>query len=465
MLAIKDAVIDRYHVRVGAQYKAVSHILAALFERCDRQKFVTLVLVVLSLGMSGSSVTADTGDVQVTPAAGTLDPWRAGILDIHHINTGRGNATFVIFPDGTTMLIDAGALPDDWGKNYQPLILAPAFPNNSKRPGEWIADYVSQFSPAGARQIDYALITHFHGDHMGTVTSASPASSQGKWRLTGLTDVAERWQIGTIIDRGYPRYDFPSDMRKSVDSSLKNYLDFVDAAATGERTKVQSLAVGATDQIRPLYNASMYPRFRVRGIAANGAVWKGKRSKSVKTLKPDLIVGKDGKFNENPLSLVIKLSYGAFDYVTGGDLTGVSEPDQPSWFNMESKIASVIGPVDAMTLNHHGNRDATNVDYLRTLQPRVLVQQTWVSDHPGGEVAQRIASRKLWPGDRDIFATYIAPETAAAIGPVLTRNYVSMAGHIVIRVYNYGQQYEVVTLDDRSSERRIIARFGPYSAR
>ena len=28
-----------------------------------------------------------------------LTPWSEGVLDIHHISTGKGNATFVIFPD------------------------------------------------------------------------------------------------------------------------------------------------------------------------------------------------------------------------------------------------------------------------------------------------------------------------------------------------------------------------------
>ena len=41
--------------------------------------------------------------------------WNAGFpgtLDIHHISTGRGNATFFVLPDGTTLLVDAGAAGD-----------------------------------------------------------------------------------------------------------------------------------------------------------------------------------------------------------------------------------------------------------------------------------------------------------------------------------------------------------------
>ena len=45
-----------------------------------------------------------------------------GALEIHHISTGRGNSTLCIFPDGTTLLIDAGAV------RGKPELLAPLRP-------------------------------------------------------------------------------------------------------------------------------------------------------------------------------------------------------------------------------------------------------------------------------------------------------------------------------------------------
>lgn len=393
-----------------------------------------------------------------------LTPWTKGELDIHHIYTGRGNSAFLILPDGTTMLVDAGALPDNWADGHEPLKLAAPVPDGSKRPGEWLSDYISQFMPRDAKRIDYALMTHFHVDHFGAVRADSPRSAHGGWLLTGITDVAERWPVGTLIDRDYPRYDFPKPLRGNDDSSLQNYFRFVDAKGADGKMRTEGLAVGRTDQIRLLHAAKDYPTFSVRGIAANGVVWTGKRGQTRATLSPGTIIDPKGQFNENPLSCVIKISYGGFDYVTGGDLTGVNEPDQPAWFDIESKVAPVVGPVDVMTLNHHGNRDATNAAYLRTLRPRVLVEQTWVSDHPGGEVVQRMASRTLWAGPRDVFATFIAPETATAIGPVLTKNYKSLEGHVVVRVRPGGQSYDVFILDDRSRDRLVTAHFGPYKS-
>lgn len=60
-----------------------------------------------------------------------LAPWQKGMLDIHHINTGRGDATFMIFPDGTTLLVDAGDMSETHPRTLSARN-AKAMPNNSK---------------------------------------------------------------------------------------------------------------------------------------------------------------------------------------------------------------------------------------------------------------------------------------------------------------------------------------------
>jgi hypothetical protein len=37
-----------------------------------------------------------------------LTPWFPGILDIHHLRVGPSVCSFIVMPDGTTLLIDAG---------------------------------------------------------------------------------------------------------------------------------------------------------------------------------------------------------------------------------------------------------------------------------------------------------------------------------------------------------------------
>lgn len=63
------------------------------------------------------------------------------------------------------MLLDAG----DLGVHSGTQEIMKAVPNDSKRPAEWIAQYIKHFSLPlknnGA--LDYALLTHFDTDHIG----------------------------------------------------------------------------------------------------------------------------------------------------------------------------------------------------------------------------------------------------------------------------------------------------------
>ena len=394
-----------------------------------------------------------------------LPAWREGELDIHHVSTGRGNATFAILPDGTSLLIDAGDLDGEAFQRRSPALkLAPRRPSDQVTPGQAIATYIKAVHPAGpAAVIDYALITHFHDDHFGGWRPGLPRSAHGPYDLTGVTEVAETLPIRTLIDGGAPGDGDPGVVDAAQRASLRNYRAFVEAqAARGLRN--ERLSVGAADQIRLERRPGRFPTFHVRNIKANELLWDGGQG-SLRLFDPAQAVYPDGKRQENPRSLAIVLSYGAFDYFAGGDLTGLSGPGVPGWFDVETAVAKVVGEVDALTLDHHGNRDANNAAFLAALQPRVIVQQSWVSDQPGGEVVHRLASRALWPGERDAFATSLLDETRAAIGSEVDRVYRSRAGHVVVRVEPGGARYRVYVLDDADPDLRVKATFGPYDAR
>lgn len=135
----------------------------------------------------------------------TLEPWRPGMFDIHHLAYGRGNSTLILGPDGTTLLIDAGATSDSTN------VSCIQKPNAQVRPGQWIASYVQrQILPAGRRELDYALITHIHPDHLGDLGGGDPSSPKGDYRLTGITDVDALVPIRKLIDRGFPDYSYPA---------------------------------------------------------------------------------------------------------------------------------------------------------------------------------------------------------------------------------------------------------------
>src|SRR5688500_15147093 len=105
-----------------------------------------------------------------------LPAWTEGYLDIHHINTGHGDAAFYIFPDGTTMLLDAGEM-DPTSERVNSSRNATLHPNNKKTAHEWIVDYIKRVHPRSANpEIDYALITHFHDDHFGCLYKGAKSS-------------------------------------------------------------------------------------------------------------------------------------------------------------------------------------------------------------------------------------------------------------------------------------------------
>jgi beta-lactamase superfamily II metal-dependent hydrolase len=398
-------------------------------------------------------------------AAEDLPPWTEGSLAIHHLSTGRGNAAFIVMPDGTTLLVDAGEADQKFVESVAPLKPFPARPDGAHSAGYWIADYIRQFAPRGRPVgLDYALITHFHTDHMGTVQEANPVSAKGGYRLTGITEVADLIPIKTLIDRAAPDYTVPVDLRACSEGTngalLANYLAMV-AVRLDHGQAVDGLHAGQLDQIR-LGNPGKFPQFHIRNIASSGVIWTGRGSEVTPYIPRDAI--KDCRFDENPFSNVIKISYGPFAYYTGGDIPGVPNYTQPYWRDVETPVGAVVGQVDVMTLDHHGNRDSTNGNILRALRPRVIIQQNWLSPQPGEEVVVRLASREFYPGPRDVFSTGMAAETRVAIGPIMDQIYKSYEGHVVVRVAPGGATYEVFILDDKDAQRKVVARFGPYRA-
>lgn len=409
---------------------------------------------------SASTALAATGGAAPLPA------WSKGYLYIHHISTGRGNAAYFVFPDGTTMLIDAGETDPGSVETLRPLKPFPPLPDGKHSAAYWIADYIRQFAPPGRPvKLDYALITHFHGDHMGTITPDKPMSRTGAYRLGGIAELAELLPIDTLIDRAAPSYGYPVDLRTcaqgSDNLSLANYLGFADDRMRHGKAVV-GLKPGALDQIK-LAQPAEFPDFHIRNIASSGIIWTGARDETQYYIPRGAVT--NCKFDENPFSNVLTIAYGRFKYYSGGDIPGVPDYTQPWWRDVETPVSAVVGPVDVMLLDHHGNRDTINENILRNLAPRVMVQENWLSPQPGEEVVTRMASKGLYPGPRDVFSTGMAPESREVIGKIMDSIYKSYNGHVVIRVAPGGDRYEVYVLNDRDAKRNVLNRFGPYQSK
>ena len=206
-----------------------------------------------------------------------------------------------------------------------------------------------------------------------------------------------------------------------------------------------------------------HPAFQVRTIATNGEVWTGTGSATTRIFPALAGVPRDDWPTENMCSQGIRVSYGRFDYYTGGDIPGRPRPGYPDWHDVERPVAKAVRPVDVAVVNHHGNRDSTNDGFVATLRPRAWILPVWSSDHPGHDVLDRMYSSRLYPGPRDVFATNMIEANRIVIGPLLDR-LASAQGHILIRVAPGGASYPVIILDDAAESYRVQKTFGPIAS-
>ena len=385
-----------------------------------------------------------------------LPPWTPGTLDIHQISTGRGNSALFIFPDGTTLMVDAGANAGPVNPRW-----VPAQPDDSRTPGEWIIRYVRQMLRTDAPvRLDYVLLTHFHGDHIGAFHESEKPSKSGQYRLTGISEVGEEIPVGKIMDRGWPDYDYPAPL---TDSTVQNYRAFVKWQTEHNGMRIERFQPGRNDQIVMLRAPTQYKDFEVRNIVMNGEVWTGVGA-TTRHLFPDLKdVAPADRPSENMCSGGFRLSYGKFDYYTGGDIPGIPFDGFPQWQDVETPVAQAVGPVEVALMNHHGYIDTQNAFFVGALRPRVWILNVWESAHPTARVYERLQSTRIYPGPRDIFATQMHEANRLVV--VGLDKMASTHGHIVVRVAPGGGSYKVVTLDDSKETYRVIAVHGPYESR
>lgn len=361
-----------------------------------------------------------------------------------------------ILPEGTSLLVDAGA-----SGTRGPAMNA-ARPDESRRPGEWIARYVDRqlktvVGTSAQAGLDYAVVTHLHGDHIGDVTAASPLSGDGSYRLTGISDVAEAIRIDTLIDRAYPAYDHPVKVQAAP---ARNYIAFVQSAVR-RGMRAERVQVGSAKQIVLRRAAERYPEFDARMIAGNAAVWTGTGDQSKALFPPNTVQPADEVTAENNLSIALRLSYGKFSYFTGGDLNCDTNYGRDPWRDVESSAARAAGPVSVATCDHHGYFDACGPEFVRALRPQAWILQSWHASHPAIATLANLYSSELYPGLRDIFCLGLHPAAALACGRFSDR-FKSSQGHVLVRVAPGGGEYSILVLDDGDEKDTVKAAFGPY---
>jgi beta-lactamase superfamily II metal-dependent hydrolase len=192
--------------------------------------------------------------------------------------------------------------------------------------------------------LNYVVCSHYHADHLGGLDEVM--------NNLGVTN------IGAVYDRGR-------------DTPLPTSLAFRDyetvANATNNRHTVM---LGET--------LDLGGGVTMKCLATNGEV-----------INYGSVSGASG--SENDLSLGWLLTYNGFQYFTGGDLGGETSP----YADNETPLATQVGDVDVMKIDHHGSHFSTNQTFVNNLKPEVAIIEVGDNNsynHPTQVVLDRLAA-------------------------------------------------------------------------
>ncbi len=384
--------------------------------------------------------------------------WKEGEMDLHFILTGVGESMFHIYPDGTSMLLDAADRNiARYAKNV------PAFPDDSRLASEWIMRYLERVNPRG-KLIDFMMLSHFHEDHGGgNNVHAGRTSGRGEdYFLSGLANIGEHFTFTKVFDRGYPAYDQPVVLKAD---GYENFVKFSKYMRSAGKFQMEEFEVGRKNQISLCRAAEKFPTFSTRNICRNGVMWTGEEGKNRNFYaeNPDNL---KGWVNENSMSLGLLIEYGPFRYFTGGDLSGSVKSKDGETVNLETYVGQVMGPIDVCKTNHHSYRDAMPDGFTKAVQAKVYVSNVWDLYHlqdntmtsmaAGAEdvlVCPTISHRMALEQYRDCpWMRNLAPEAREG-------------GHVVVKVFDGGRQFKVYYLTASDESMTVRKVYGPFKSK
>jgi competence protein ComEC len=244
-------------------------------------------------------------------------------LNIYFIDVEGGQSTLLVSPEGESLLIDTG-----WAGSGA-LGAKAGEPTQSRDANRILA----AARDAGIRQIDYALITHFHGDHDG-----------------GVVELSQLLPIRHFVDHG----GFAAGAQVDADAlaayeayrTIRDKVDHIEPKP-GDRLPLKEIdavivSAAASTIDKPFPGAGELNTACARSaLPARDTV-------------------------ENPRSTGLVVTFGHFRFLDVGDLTG-----EPLF-----KLAcpnNMIGPVDAYLVAHHGGADASDPASFAAFKPRIVI--------------------------------------------------------------------------------------------
>jgi beta-lactamase superfamily II metal-dependent hydrolase len=242
-------------------------------------------------------------------------------LDIYYVDTEGGQSTLFVAPSGESVLVDTG------------------FPG-TRDPGR----IMEAVHAAGLKQIDYLVLTHYHGDHVG-----------------GFLELSKQIPILHLIDHGptvQPEQNIES--KQAWDAAIQKTPHIVPKP--GDRLPVRGLDWTFVSSAGKTLAAPM------KGVPGAGKPNPYCADYTPKEISVDM---------ENAQSVGSVIAYGKFRTIDLGDLL----------WNWEAQLAcpaNLIGNVDVFLTTHHGMSWSGVPALVYALHPRVVIMNT--GTRKGGQV-------------------------------------------------------------------------------
>lgn len=260
-------------------------------------------------------------------------------LDVYFIDTEGGQATLFVSPSGESMLFDTGFA----GNQGMPDATAT---NSSGAPITRDADRISAvFKQAGVTVLDWMVISHYHGDHVGNAA-----------------ELANRIPVRHFVDHG----PFSVELQPGRSGAFLAYMAVRDkgraiVAKPGDKIPFAGLDVQVVSSAGELIAAPM------QGAPGAGLLNPFCRDAKLKEQDPT---------PENFESVGVVVRYGSFRLLDLGDLT----------WNQEHTLAcpnNLIGTFDVFHTTRHGDPHAGAPQLVHAIRAKVAVMNN--GERKGGD--------------------------------------------------------------------------------
>jgi competence protein ComEC len=272
-----------------------------------------------------------------------MPPSPTGKLEVHFLDVGQGDSALIVFPLGSTMLVDGGGELDFRGQSEPKQPGGPetqslevdteetesSLGDTSFGIGESV---VSRYLwSTGRTTVDYLLATHAHADH-----------------ILGLFEVADNFRVGETIVGCSP----------------------------AENTELDRLRRRTVRRGVPMASVGAGERFDLEGVEIQ-VLWPPRASP-----------GRASSANND--SIVLRLVHGSVAILLAGDIEQASE---------EVLVRSGVDlRADVLKVPHHGSRTSSTDLFIDAVKPRfavVSVGERSRFGHPHPDVVRRYLDRRL----------------------------------------------------------------------